>query len=391
MRNLALGSRKATMGTCPVPRHVLVVGSLTLMLTQPSVSWTQAPDSGAPPHFEFVRVVPDVYVAYQPSIDGLLHGNQTFVVNDSDVFVFDANFTPAAARATIALLRGVTAKPVRTIAYSHWHNDHVWGTQALLAAYPGPINLISTDSTRDDIVHQDKEKQADLVGFYRSLLAANDSALSSGVNPDTKHAFTASDRAVAEALSASLRRYMIPQSDSIVYHLPTMTFGRRMTLHDGSRTIELLNFGRGNTRGDAVVFLPHEQVVMTGDLLVYPVPFAFDAYLSDWITDLDSVRALGATHIIPGHGAPQTDRHYLDLVTRFLTSIRNQTRRAVMAKLTLEQATKRIDLHPWRTAFAHGDSAVAAMFDGYAPAAVESGYAEAKRATARTQSRAQHQ
>jgi glyoxylase-like metal-dependent hydrolase (beta-lactamase superfamily II) len=339
----------------------------------------QAPDSAGPPRFAFVAVVPGVYVAYQPSINGLLHGNQTFVVNDSDVFVFDANFTPAAARATIALLQSVTNKPVRTVAYSHWHNDHVWGTQALLAAYPGPIALIATDSTRDDILHEDQEKHREVAGFYPSLLAANDSALTSGVNPDTKRPFTAAERAGAESLSVSLRRYMIPQSDSIVYHLPTVTFARHMTLYDGSRRIELLNFGRGNTRGDAVVFLPAERVVLTGDLLVAPVPFAFDAYLSDWIVALKAVRALGATHIIPGHGAPQTDNQYLDLVTRFLTAMRDATRRAVLAGVTLDQATRRIDLAPWRAAFAHGDAEIAAMFDGYAPAAIESGYKEAQR------------
>jgi cyclase len=345
-----------------------------------SASWVRAqvPDSASPPHFEFVQVVPDVYVAYQPSIDGLLHGNQTFVVNDSDVFVFDANFTPAASRATIAMLKAVTSKPVRTIAYSHWHNDHVWGTQALLAAYPGPINLIATDSTRDDILHKDQEQQQKVAGFYTGLLAQNDSGLASNINPDTQRPFTPAERATAQALSASLRRYMIPQSDSITYRLPTISFARRMTLYDGSREIDLYCFGRGNTRGDGVVFLPKERVVMTGDLLVYPVPFAFNAHLTDWIASLRAVRALGATHIIPGHGAPQTDYAYLDLVSRFLTAMRNETRRAVRDGLTLHATLKRIHIAPWHRAFAHGDSAVGDMFNAYAGAVIESGFAEAK-------------
>jgi cyclase len=342
----------------------------------------QAPDSASPPHFEFVQVVPDVYVAYQPSIDGLLHGNQTFVVNDSDVFVFDANFTPAASRATIAMLKAVTNKPVRTIAYSHWHNDHIWGTQALLQAYPGPIDLIATDSTRDDILHQDQEKQRELAGFYTSALTVYDSAMKSGTNPETGHPFSGAERDIAAKLIASLRGYMIPQSDSITYRLPNITFARRMTLFDGAREIDLHCFGRGNTRGDGVVFLPKERVVMTGDLLVYPVPFAFDAPITDWIASLHAVRALGATHIIPGHGAPQTDYAYLDLVTRFLTSMRDQTREAVEHGWTLKTATKRIDLAPWRRAFSHGDQAIGQMFDAYAPAAVASGYTEAKSARA---------
>jgi glyoxylase-like metal-dependent hydrolase (beta-lactamase superfamily II) len=361
-------------------RRSLAAICVALLLGSTSWARAQAPDSAGLPHFEFVQVVPDVYVAYQPSIDGLLHGNQTFVINDSDVFVFDANFTPAASRATIAMLKTITSKPVRTIAYSHWHNDHVWGTQALLEAYPGPINLIATDSTRDDILHEDQEKHREVAGFYTTLLAAYDSALASGIDPGTKRPFTPEERGKAVAVSASLRRYMVPQSDSITYHLPTISFARRMTLYDGSREIDLYCFGRGNTRGDGVVFLPKEHVVMTGDLLVYPVPFAFEAYLTDWIASLHAVRALGATHIIPGHGAPQSDYAYLDLVTRFLTAMRDETRRAVRAGLTLDAATKRIDLAPWHRAFAHGDDAIGKMFDAYGPAAIASGYAEAERA-----------
>src|SRR5258708_38382178 len=94
-----------------------IAPAIAAALLSASVAFAQSPDSAGPPRFAFEAVVPDVYVAYQPSIDGLLHGNQTFVVNDSDVFVFDANFTPAASRATIALLQSVTHKPVRTVAY----------------------------------------------------------------------------------------------------------------------------------------------------------------------------------------------------------------------------------------------------------------------------------
>ncbi len=367
-------SSRSMLRSC---HHVAAIGVALLLASAPRAG-AQVPDSTTPPHFEFVQVVPDVYVAYQPSIDGLLHGNQTFVVNDSDVFVFDANFTPAASRATIAMLKTVTAKPVRTLAYSHWHNDHVWGTQALLEAYPGPMNLIATDSTRDDILHKDQEQHKKVVGFFTGLLAQNDSGLASNINPDTQHPFTPADRAIAVALSASLRRYMLPQSDSITYHLPTITFARRMTLYDGSREIGLYCFGRGNTRGDGVVFLPKERVVMTGDLLVYPVPFAFNVHLTDWIASLHAVRALGATHIIPGHGAPETDYAYLDLVTRFLTAMRNETRQAVRDGLTLHATLKRIDLTPWHRQFAHGDQPTGDMFDSYAPAVIASGFNEAK-------------
>jgi acyl-CoA synthetase (AMP-forming)/AMP-acid ligase II len=39
-----------------------------------------------------------------------------------------------------------------------------------------------------------------------------------------------------------------------------------LTLHRGTREIQILHLGRGHTAGDVVVFLPAEKVVFTGDL-----------------------------------------------------------------------------------------------------------------------------
>lgn len=331
-----------------------------------------------PPKFNLSEVVPGVYAVIQ-AIDSteIVHGNEVFVVNDSSVFVFDANFTPAAARATIALLKGVTDKPVRDLAYSHWHNDHVWGTQSFIDAYPGPINLIATDSTRDDIIHLDIEKEPKLEQYYVDAYEQTDSAMVKGVDPDDGKPLTAETRLELDSQQDALKNYMIPESHTIRYYPPTMTYHQRMTLYRGSREIQLFDFGRGNTRGDGVVFLPNERVVFTGDLLVAPIPFSFGSYLSDWIKALHAVRALKAKYIIPGHGAVMTDYAYLDLVTRFLTSVVGQTRQAAAAGLTLEKTQKRVRLESFRTKFTHGDHFFDADWDVLVTTAVNRAYLEA--------------
>src|SRR5258707_15764462 len=48
---------------------------------------------------------------------------------------------------------------------------------------------------------------------------------------------------------------------------PSTTFASRMTLFRGQREIQLLFLGRGHTGGDAVVYLPKERIVCTGDLM----------------------------------------------------------------------------------------------------------------------------
>ena len=58
--------------------------------------------------------------------------------------------------------------------------------------------------------------------------------------------------------------------------------------------------GRGNTGGDAVVYLPKEKIVIAGDLVVYPIPYVYDGYPSEWIQTLQNLGQLDADTIVPG-------------------------------------------------------------------------------------------
>ena len=60
--------------------------------------------------------------------------------------------------------------------------------------------------------------------------------------------------------------------------------------------------GRGNTGGDAVVYLPKEKIVVAGDLVDDPIPNVYDGYPSEWIQTLQNLAALDANIIVPGHG-----------------------------------------------------------------------------------------
>ena len=98
-------------------------------------------------------------------------------------------------------------------------------------------------------------------------------------------------------------------------------------LRRGERTIEILWLGLGNTRGDAVVFLPKERIVATGDLLVWPVPFMFGSYHAEWPATLAKLDALAADTLFLSHGAPQRDRGYLRQVRDLLAFIRDEALR----------------------------------------------------------------
>jgi glyoxylase-like metal-dependent hydrolase (beta-lactamase superfamily II) len=76
-----------------------------------------------------------------------LDGNSIVVTSNDGVLVFDANGTPAAARAVIAEIRKITNKPVKYLVFSHWHWDHWYGAEAYKEAFPD-VQIISQERER---------------------------------------------------------------------------------------------------------------------------------------------------------------------------------------------------------------------------------------------------
>jgi glyoxylase-like metal-dependent hydrolase (beta-lactamase superfamily II) len=77
-----------------------------------------------------------------------------------------------------------------------------------------------------------------------------------------------------------------------------------MTLWLGQLEVQILQLGRGHTKGDTVVWLPKERILFSGDLVEYgATPYAGDAYFQDWPQTLDNIAALKPAKLVPGRGA----------------------------------------------------------------------------------------
>lgn len=146
---------------------------------------------------------------------------------------------------------------------------------------------------------------------------------------------------------------------------PDLTFEEKLVLHRGERTIEILWLGRGNTRGDTVVFLPRERIAATGDLFVQPIPFGFGSYYEEWAATLARLDALGADVLVPGHGFVQRDRDSLRQVEALLTALVDAVKREVAAGATLEETQQRVTLADWKAKFAGADATRQRGFDAF--------------------------
>jgi glyoxylase-like metal-dependent hydrolase (beta-lactamase superfamily II) len=124
--------------------------------------------------------------------------------------------------------------------------------------------------------------------------------------------------------------------------------------------VEILNYGRGVTPGDALVYLPQEKVLLTGDLIVNPVTFALSGYPTEWLRVLERIDALDVETIVTGHGAPLHDKRLLHATAEVFGVLLREGKAAKEKGLTADQAKEAIypGLHDLMVAIT-GDAAPA--------------------------------
>jgi cyclase len=324
---------------------------------------------------ETVKVSDRVYafIGPDPTRD-IVVGNAVAVIGDDGVLLVDTTNAPSNARVILAELRKVTDKPVRYIVHTHWHYDHIMGDSVFAEAF-APLDVVVHARTRpvlDEKIpawpKRATEVYTRIAGQYRKELAdgKDESGKPLGDYDRDRHRQTLGD----------VERYL-PEIAAMSYVRPTITFEESMTLHLGALEVRLLYFGRGNTDGDVAVYIPQERVLATGDLLVHPVPYAFNAHLEEWARGLGRMAELDVATIVPGHGPVFADKEYLLSVKQLLESVLAQARGAKQKGLTLEEAQRTIELEPYRKRFAGDDPSRNDAWVGYfRNPAVASVYAE---------------
>lgn len=356
-------------------RATRCAAAATILVTGPA---SLQPTGYQGPPFELARVAEGVYVTQFTTPDGAgLTGNGIVIVNDSDVVVVDSHNTPATAQAVIAKIRKITKLPVRYVINTHWHGDHMFGNSEYQREYPG-VDFIAHPYTREDFV---KEELPGLAGYVNKGLPDEIAGLRNLLTTGKSSSGAPLTDAQRGRVNAAIEQqeWLLRQLQHVRPVLPTITVADSLVLHRGARTIVVRFLGRGNTRGDLTVYLPREQVLITGDLLVHPMPYAVDSYLGEWVRVLQLLRAMPATVIVPGHGQVQHDRAYLDLVSSLLESTLSQARQAVAKGLDLEATRKAVNLDSLRTVFTGGDVTRNPVFDGnYTTPAVAQAWREAR-------------
>ena len=335
-----------------------------------------SPLLGEPNERRVTKLAEGVYaIEHKDLNDGNPSGNTTVIIGEREVFVVDSCYRPSSAAEDIAQIRQWTDKPVGYLLNTHFHNDHNNGNRTYLDAFPS-LAIIAQEETKKDMdliqpgnVERQPGEIAAMILTFKQGKTQSGRTLSEDEKKEVQELLPGLEQAEAEF-------------KALVYQSPTLTFTDKVDLDLGHREVQVMYLGRGNTPGDAIVYLPKEKILVAGDLLVEPIPYTYDGYPAEWVHTLHRMGELDATSIVPGHGPIMHDKAYLYLVADLLQSAVDQVRARIRqigfpGAHTLDEVKGSVNLTPFRQKFAGEDKDLQAQFDDMANHLVKITFSEA--------------
>jgi glyoxylase-like metal-dependent hydrolase (beta-lactamase superfamily II) len=186
--------------------------------------------------------------------------NSGVIIGDETVMIVEAQATPRLAQKVIDCVRSVTDKPISHVVLTHYHAVRVLGASAF-----GAGQVIMSEAARNMVAERGQEDWDSEFQRFPRLFLGHES---------------------------------IP---GLTW--PTTTFNGRMSVFLGKRRVDILQLGRAHTAGDAVIHVPDQNVMFTGDIVeAHSACYCGDGHFNEWGATLDAIRAYDLAAIAPGRG-----------------------------------------------------------------------------------------
>jgi cyclase len=324
-----------------------------------------------------IQTVPIADGVYQfiTAPDGYVpNGNSVAVVCAADVLVFDTFTRPSTAREAVAEIRKITKNPVRYVVNSHWHPDHWSGNEVFAREFPG-VEFVASDETLRLMRNTANAWPA----IFSSNLKASEEAFEKerGSRRGADGSAISDERLRKDETDLALQREFTAEALTVQRTFPTTTYSEELTLRHGGREFRLMSVV-GDARGSTVLYMPNERILLTGDVVSYPIPY-FTPPIAEHAKSLRRLAALNAAVIVPGHGPAWHDNDFLNLEAELFESIVRQVTEAVRKGLvTEEEIQKTVDVEALRPKFARGDPELDAKYRRYVGHMIENACREAR-------------
>jgi len=236
------------------------------------------------------KVSPRVYV----NTEGKSGGNIGIIMLEGSVVAVDSQY-PVSGAEFRRNISEVTSKPVTHLLLTHYHQDHVFGSQAFR-----DCKIVGHSLLKKRMEENLKTiwSQANLPNFVKE-------------RPD-----------------------IAPLLEGLEIVLPNVTFKDNFKVED----IEMIHTG-GHTECSSIVYVPGDRVLFAGDLLFAKrFPWGGDptADPDAWIEGFKKILKMDVRVIVPGHG-PLSDMDEVRRQLGWFTAVRTKMKEMISKNASMEE------------------------------------------------------
>ena len=193
--------------------------------------------------------------------------NVVYVIGSRATLVVDTGLGERNGDTVMRAEQKLAKAPILYLTTTHYHSEHTTGEQA----FPASAIIIRNTVQQEEMVK--------MVGAHMDAFRK------------------------MSAQNADLLK-------EVHFRPPDVLFDREAKLDLGGVTARLFWIGPAHTKGDELIFVEEDSVLIPGDIVqkdVFPIMPNADASVKGWLSILDNVEALHPKFIVPDHGQAIVD------------------------------------------------------------------------------------
>jgi glyoxylase-like metal-dependent hydrolase (beta-lactamase superfamily II) len=268
--------------------------------------------------FQYTKGLHDLgnggYAWLQPD-GGWGWSNAGLIVDEGESLLVDTLFDVPLTREMLAAMKRAeprAAAKIGTLVNTHHNGDHCFGNECCEGA-----EIIAHTLAREAMAHEGPQRLALMMDAAPSL---------------------------GETGAFLTRCFGAFDFKGVTQTLPTTTFETEITRQVGSKTVHIMHVGPAHTPGDALVHVPRDRTVFTGDILfIEGHPVMWEGPVGNWIAACERILDMDVETVVPGHG-PITDQRGVTAVRDYLVYIRDEAAKRYEAGLSAFDAARDIDM-----------------------------------------------
>ena len=241
------------------------------------------------------RVSDHVYV-----IEGF--PNVAIIVGSRATMVVDTGLGQKNGATVMRAEQKLAKGPILYLTTTHFHSEHTSGEQA----FPASTIIIRNSAQQDEM----NQGVAAHIEVFKKMSAQNLDLL-----------------------------------QDVKFRAPDVVFDRESNVDLGGVTARLFWLGPAHTKGDELIFVEEDSVLIPGDIVqknIFPIMPNPDANVKGWLSILDNVEALHPKFIVPDHGTAIVDASQIATQRAYLMALQSRSLELKKQGVSVDDAGKTI-------------------------------------------------